>query len=115
MTLDRAKHKNVCTKILKNIFTNPTIAPYLAFKGGTAALFFYGLTRFSVDLNFDLLKPSKEDLVFETIQSILEKYGKLKDVKNKRYSLLYQLDYDGKEELGEHIKVEIDKRNFGHH
>ncbi len=77
------------------------------------ALLFYGLTRFSVDLDFDLLDPSKEDYVFERVRAILEKYGTLKDVKNKRYSLLFQLSYDGKEELGEDIKVEINKRDFG--
>ena len=48
----------MCTKILKDIFKDPSIAPYLAFKGETAALFFYGLTRFSVDLDFDLVQIS---------------------------------------------------------
>ncbi len=38
MTLDIAKHKNLCIKILKEIFSDPTIAPYIAFKGGTAFL-----------------------------------------------------------------------------
>ena len=113
MTLDMAKHKNLCLKILKEIFSDSTIAPYVAFKGGTAAFLCYGLTRFSVDLDFDLLNPSKEEYIFERVKAILEKYGTLKDVKNKRYSLLYQLSYDGKEELAENIKVEIDKRNFG--
>jgi predicted nucleotidyltransferase component of viral defense system len=113
MTLDIAKHKNMCTKILKDIFKDASIAPYLAFKGGTAALFFYGLTRFSVDLDFDLLDPTKEEHVFSAVKEILEQYGKLKDIKNKRYVLLYQLAYDGKDDLGENIKVEINKRNFG--
>lgn len=113
MALDIAKHKNICTKILKDIFKDPAVAPYIAFKGGTAALFFYGLTRFSVDLDFDLLDLTKENTIFEKVKEILEKYGRLKDIKNKKYSLLYQLVYDGKEDLADNIKVEINKRNFG--
>jgi hypothetical protein len=38
MTFDKAKPKNVCTKILKDIFKDPSISPYLAFKGETVAI-----------------------------------------------------------------------------
>ncbi len=113
MTIDIATHKKICLMILKDIFGNPSLGAYLGFKGGTAALFFYGLTRFSVDLDFDLLDPAKEESIFEAIIPLLEKYGKLRDLKNKRFSLLYHLTYDGKKVLADNIKVEINKRNFG--
>ena len=74
MTLDYAQHKNILIKILKDIVTNPTIGSALGFKGGTAAMLFYGLNRFSVDLDFDLLDPSKEERVFEKVKTILEEY-----------------------------------------
>lgn len=112
MTIDIATHKNILIKILKDIFTNHIIAPYLGFKGGTAALLFYNLSRFSVDLDFDLLESSKELEIFEAVKTILEKYGTIK-AQNKRYSLFFLLNYQDKQTGAQNIKVEINKRNFG--
>jgi len=70
MTLDYPKHKNIMLQILKDIFSDTSLAPYLGFKGGTAALMFYGLDRDSVDIDFDLLDENKEQEVFEKIQKI---------------------------------------------
>jgi len=67
MTLDTSTHKTILFQILKDIYSNTIIAPFLGFKGGTAALMFYGLDRFSVDLDFDLLDESKEEYVFEKV------------------------------------------------
>jgi predicted nucleotidyltransferase component of viral defense system len=85
----------------------------LGFKGGTAAYLFYGLDRFSVDLDFDLLKAEREDLVFEEVQKILEKYGTVKEAKKKRFNLFYVLSYDDKVPGAQNIKVEINRREFG--
>ncbi len=57
MTLDIARHRTILFQILKDIYSDSEISPYLGFKGGTAAVMFYGLKRFSVDLDFDLLDP----------------------------------------------------------
>lgn len=113
MALNIDIHKNILIIILKDIFTNHEIGPYLGFKGGTAVLLFYDLSRFSVDLDFDLLNEQKETLVFNTIKKILEKHGTLKDYENKKYNLLYILSYHNKTEDSQNIKVEINKRNFG--
>ena len=94
MAFDTAKHKNILIKILKDIYTDPTISPILGFKGGTAATFFYDLGRFSVDLDFDLLDSEKEDYVFGRVKAIIENYGKLKEARKKRFNLLYVLSYD---------------------
>ena len=72
MTLEIPAHKNILIHILKDIYTNTEIGPILGFKGGTAAYLFYDLSRFSVDLDFDLLDAEKEDLVFEKIKNILQ-------------------------------------------
>ncbi len=45
MTLDYSKHKNILLQILKDIYSDTSIAPYLGFKGGTAAMMFYDLPR----------------------------------------------------------------------
>jgi predicted nucleotidyltransferase component of viral defense system len=112
MSLDPTKHKNILIRILKDIYTDPVIGPILGFKGGTAANLFYGLDRFSVDLDFDLLDSSKEDTVFEKMKVILQKYGQIKIADKKRYNLIYILSYDEKDPGAQNVKVEINRRNF---
>lgn len=111
MTIDLSTHKNILVSILKDIFTDPNIAPFLGFKGGTAALLFYNLSRFSVDLDFDLLDEKKEDYIFDAVNTILQQYGQVKAQK-KRYSLFFLLSYKDKLEGAQNIKVEINKRTF---
>ena len=113
MALDTAKHKNILIKILKDIYTDATISPILGFKGGTAATFFYGLDRFSLDLDFDLLDSDKEDYVFERVKVIIGNYGKIKEARKKRFNLLYVLSYDDKDMNAQNAKVEISRREFG--
>jgi len=113
MTLDTTIHKNILIKILKDIYSDSTIGQILGFKGGTAAYLFYDLTRFSVDLDFDLLDSEKESHIFEQVKKILESYGTLKEIENKRYNLFYLLSYDNKIEGAQNVKVEINKRDFG--
>ena len=113
MAIDTAKHKNILIKILKDIYTDPTISPILGFKGGTAATFFYDLDRFSMDLDFDLLDGGKEDYVFERMKAIIENYGKLKEARKKRFNLFYILAYDDKDINAQNVKVEINRREFG--
>lgn len=110
MTLDATTHKNLLIKILKALFTDHALGPILGFKGGTAAYLFYGLNRFSVDLDFDLLKKGSEEFVFEEVQKILEKYGTVKDAQKKRFNLFYLLSYDDKAPGAQNIKVEINRR-----
>jgi len=113
MTLDIATHRALLIHLLKDIYTDQELAPFLGFKGGTAAYLFYGLGRFSVDLDFDLLDSSKEEIVFEKLKTILEKYGLLKDARKKRYSFFYLLSYDNKMHNAYNIKVEVNRRSFG--
>ncbi len=110
MTLDIAVHKTILFQILKDIYSDTSISPFLGFKGGTAALMFYGLDRFSVDLDFDLLDETREDQVFERVISILKKHGTLKESYKKRFNLFALLSYEDK---AHNIKVEINRRQFG--
>ena len=61
--MDLNKHKLLMLRILNDIFTDKELAASLAFKGGTALMFFYQLPRFSVDLDFNLLCLEKSDTV----------------------------------------------------
>ena len=110
MTLDYSKHKNILLQILKDIYSDTSIAPHLGFKGGTAALLFYDLNRDSVDLDFDLLDDSKEAEVFEKINKIAESYGTIIDSRIKHFNLLNVISYAPG---AQKIKVEVNRRNFG--
>lgn len=110
MKLDISTHKTILFQILKDIYSNTRIAPFLGFKGGTAALLFYGLDRFSVDLDFDLLDEDQEEIVFEQVTNIVEKYGTIREANRKRFGIFYVLSYGDK---ARHIKVEINRRQFG--
>ena len=110
MTLDYPKHKNILLQILKDIYSDTSLSPYLGFKGGTAALMFYGLTRNSVDIDFDLLDEVKEQYVFEKIQKIATNYGKVIDSRIKRFNLVTVIAHDLR---SQNIKIEVNRRNFG--
>jgi predicted nucleotidyltransferase component of viral defense system len=71
---------------------------------------FYGLDRFSVDLDFDLLDESKEDLVFNRVIGIVARFGKLKESHKKRFNLFCLVSYEDK---AHNIKIEINRRQFG--
>lgn len=107
--LDIKQHKLILLQILKDIYSDISIASVLGLKGGTAAYLFYDLVRFSVDLDFDLLKPEKEEEVFEKVGKILENYGELKEKRKKRNTLFFVLSYSQKTQ---NIKVEISIRAF---
>ena len=110
MTLNISEHENILLQILKDIYSDTVISPFLGFKGGTAAYLFYGLDRFSVDLDFDLLDETKEKIVFSRIKKIIENYGQLKEAKGKRFNLFFLVSY---KKESQNIKVEVNRRKFG--
>lgn len=110
MTLDYSKHKNILLQILKDIYSDTSIAPYLGFKGGTATMMFYNLPRNSVDLDLDLLDETREKEVFEKINKIVSNYGKITDSYMQRFNLKNVISYDAN---AQKIKVEVNRRQFG--
>jgi hypothetical protein len=110
MTLNYSKHREVLLQILKDVYSDSSIAPYLGFKGGTAALLFYGLDRNSVDLDFDLLDESKEEFVFEKLQKLAAAHGDLTDSHVKKLNMLNVISYAPG---AQKVKLEVNRRNFG--
>lgn len=109
---DLNKHKFIMVQILKDIYSDIELANCLGFKGGTALMFFYGLPRFSVDLDFNLLDKTKEKPVYEKVRKILLKYGRIFDEAMKFYGPIIVLDYG----VGEHkLKIEISTRDYDNH
>lgn len=110
--MDTNKHKFFMLQLLKDIFSDALLSSVLAFKGGTAAMFFYGLPRFSTDLDFNLLYPEKEKEVYDRIRKVVLKYGSIHDEAIKHYGIIIVLDYG----IGERkLKIEISKRQYESH
>ncbi len=104
--LNTKLHRQIMFNVLSGIYKSE-VGRLLGFKGGTMAYFFYGLDRFSVDLDFDLLDKQSITQVQEQLSPILSKYGQLKDVTNKRFTLFYLLNYQSGQR---NLKIEISKR-----
>lgn len=107
MVLNKDLHKNTFVDILRVIYSDPLLRNNLGFKGGTAAMLFYGLPRFSIDLDFDLLNPEKKEEIFTKLGEILPRFGQVLEASDKYYTLFFLLSYK-KGERG--LKVEISKR-----
>ena len=87
-TLDATRHKTNLINILLDIYKNEALSSVLGFKGGTAALLFYGLPRLSVDLDFDLIKPKtvspeKLNKIIGEVTKILAAKYQIKDRSTK--------------------------------
>ncbi|MDR3188908.1 MAG: nucleotidyl transferase AbiEii/AbiGii toxin family protein [Prevotellaceae bacterium] len=107
--MDLNKHKFFMLQILRDIYSDLELASSLGFKGGTALMFFYGLPRFSVDLDFNLLKPEMESKAYQKVKNILLKYGAIADEAQKFFGPILVLSY-GKGERN--LKVEISNRQY---
>lgn len=110
--MDINKHRFFMLQILKDIYADKELATCLGFKGGTALMFFYGLPRFSVDLDFNLLETDRQQRVYNKVRSILLHYGRIDDEAVKFHGPILVLDYG----VGERkLKVEISNRQFDDH
>ncbi|PIV09664.1 hypothetical protein COS31_04455 [Candidatus Roizmanbacteria bacterium CG02_land_8_20_14_3_00_36_15] len=103
---DLKKHRHILFELITDIYRSG-LGAFLGFKGGTMAYFFSGLDRFSVDLDFDLLSYDKKEKIFKELPLILSKYGKVKEKKEKKFTLFFLLNYEKEER---NIKIEISKR-----
>lgn len=107
--MDITKHKTNLTNILIDIYKDSYLAGKMGFKGGTAAMLFYNLPRFSVDLDFDYIgeKPKINETIAKITEIVSKKY-RIKDQSTKFNTLFWLLSY----EKGEHnIKLEISTRD----
>lgn len=110
--LDITIHKTNLTNILIDIFKNSFIGPLLGFKGGTAALLFYNLPRFSVNLDFDLIVDFKKDSpelkeFIDKMSSVLSAKFEIKDQSTKYNTLFWLVSYGSGLS---NIKVEVSTR-----
>ena len=68
-------HKSYLHRLLMEIIDQPLMAQTLAFKGGTCAAMLGYLDRFSVDLDFDVLKNADEAALRKTFHLVFNQLG----------------------------------------
>jgi predicted nucleotidyltransferase component of viral defense system len=108
--LDRKKHEIILKNILREIYQHPVLQSQLAFKGGTCLYLFYGLPRFSTDLDFSLVAGVTDtDFEPEMLAEILHKNMSVKEFSDKRFTWFWLGSY---EKGFQQIKVEISKREY---
>ena len=89
--MDVNKHRYYMMQVLLAIFRHPQLSTLLAFKGGTSLMMFHNLTRFSTDLDFNLLETSKTEYVYTDLHNFLIKSGTIDDEALKYYGTLLVL------------------------
>ena len=99
-------------QVLLAIFRHPQLSTLLAFKGGTSLMMFHNLTRFSTDLDFNLLDASKTEYVYNELHNILLKFGTIDDEAMKFYGPLLVLNYGKGDRM---LKVEVSNREYPNH
>ena len=75
--MDVNKHRYYMTQILLAVFQESELCKLLAFKGGTSLLLFHNLTRFSTDLDFNLLDKSQMENVYRRMRNLLLRFGSI--------------------------------------
>jgi len=68
-------HKSYLNRLLIEIIDRPALAHNLAFKGGTCAAMLGYLDRFSIDLDFDVLKNADEAAIRNELHQVFDYLG----------------------------------------
>jgi predicted nucleotidyltransferase component of viral defense system len=87
-----ALHKSYLNRLLIEIVDQPVLAHALAFKGGSCAAMLGYLDRFSVDLDFDLVKDARAGTLREAFHEAFEHLG-LQVLGELDRLLFFQLSY----------------------
>lgn len=110
--MDINKHRFYMTQVLLAVFRDKELSRLLAFKGGTSLLMFHGLTRFSTDLDFNLLDPSQTEFVYQRLRAIAMKFGTIDDEAMKFFGPIIVLSYGKGERM---LKIEVSNRQYDNH
>ena len=77
---ERQLEKDYLLNLILKIFSTTTLSEHAVFKGGTAISYFYGLDRFSEDLDFTYMAKKESDteifeIINKSIRKIIEEYN----------------------------------------
>lgn len=85
-------HKSYLNRLLIEIIDRPVLSQNLAFKGGTCAAMLGYLDRFSVDLDFDVLKNAEEKALRQALHQVFD-YLDLTVMEEFNKVLMFRLRY----------------------
>lgn len=101
---DQNVHKRYLSLLLTELVK--AFPEKIAFKGGTCAYFFYNLPRFSLDLDFDILREfSVKDV--DLFREVISRHGQAREFRDKQNTLFCLFDY---EKGHPNIKIELNRR-----
>jgi predicted nucleotidyltransferase component of viral defense system len=82
----------------------------MAFKGGTALKLFFGLPRYSEDMDYDLLPEKSPQELYQIARDVIRKNRwEITDEAIKHYTILFELRFSGIERSFR-VKIEISTR-----
>ena len=64
---------------------------HLVFSGGTMLRLCFGLNRFSVDIDFWMVREQNSPLLFKELQTCLSKFYTIKDAKDKFNTIVFEI------------------------
>lgn len=97
-------HKSYLNRILIEIIDRPALSQNLAFKGGMCAAMLGYLDRFSVDVDFDILKNADETALRVELHQVFE-YLDLTIVEELDKALMFRLRYPSRPGKRSTLKV----------
>lgn len=102
---DLIKQEQFELEVLDRLNSKKLLSP-LAFGGGTMLRLCFGLNRFSVDLDFWIIKDIDVNKLFKNLEDYLSQFYTVKDATNKFYTLLLEIK---SEDYPRSLKIEIRK------
>lgn len=97
-------HKSYLNRLLIEIVDQPALSQNLAFKGGTCAGMLGYLDRFSIDLDFDVLKNAEETILRQEFHRAFDYIG-LSVVEEMKNTLMFRLRYASEPGKRNNLKV----------
>jgi predicted nucleotidyltransferase component of viral defense system len=95
-------------QVFQEIFSDSELTAQLVFKGGSCLMMFYGIDRFSTDLDFDV-RLGASPINADRISNILSEHLTLGEHRDKFNTLFWLARYEAGQR---NLKVEISKRDF---
>lgn len=98
--------------LLKELYESP-VGDRIVFKGGTALRLFYGLPRYSDDLDFTMERVFSFETFSKAVKTAVKKFGNMRisDLWDKKYTYICEIKVvEDWLKLPFSIKVEISKR-----
>jgi hypothetical protein len=97
-------HKSNLNRLLIEIIDRPALSQNLAFKGGTCAAMLGYLDRFSIDLDFDVLKEADESILRQEFHKVFD-YLSLTVAEELDKALMFRLRYPSEPGKRNNLKV----------